>query len=272
MNTLKSLLAAVVIVFLGSSLRAETLPTAPDASSTGLVWDSVDKKIALVGMTNRTRLTFWVTNKSDKEITIFSTETSCECTVVDSSTKFPWQIAPSEGGPIHVNVNTRGIYGMMEKTIAVKTSQGIQTLAFHLQIPLSPAPFNRSVREQDVEAARADRQAIFQGHCAACHSLPTQGITGAVLFEKACGICHLSEHRADFVPNLAGINVPTDEKYWNNIVAHGKPGTMMPAFANTDGGVLNKDQIQSLVEFLMKNYPSKSAIASGVAPTTNKPN
>jgi mono/diheme cytochrome c family protein len=252
MNALKIAFANLVLLLIGTSAGAE-----------GLVWDSTDKKIILDGMTNRTQLTFWVTNKSEKEITIFSAETSCECTVVDSSTKFPWQIAPSEGGPMHVNVNTRGIYGLMEKSILLKTSQGIQTLGFHLQIPLTPAPYNRSVREQDVEAARADRQSVFQGHCAACHSLPTRQLTGAALFEKACGICHLSEHRAEFVPDIAALKRPTNEDYWKEIITHGKSRSVMPAFADSEGGILDKNQIQSLVEFLLKNYPSKSSIASG---------
>lgn len=259
------LLALLTIAF--SNARAE-LSDRRAVITNGLSWDSMDKMLKLPGMTNIVRMTFYVTNTSTEEITILSTETTCECTVVDTSSRFPWTIAPNEGGAIKVNVNTRGMYGKLDKSIAVKTSRGVENLGIHLDIPLSPAPFNRSVREQDVEAAKANRQAIFQGHCAPCHSWPTKNLMGEALFVTACGICHTSDHRADFVPNLAALKGPLDEKYWKEIVIHGKPGTMMPAFADTDGGVLDKYQVHSLVQFLLNKYPSKTPVAAASAGAT----
>jgi mono/diheme cytochrome c family protein len=224
-------------------------------SPAGLAWDSTDKRVVLPGMTNRMQIAFALTNTSPEEVTILSAETTCECTVVDAATKFPWRLAPSEAGVLKVNVNTRGNYGVMEKSLVVKTSKGIQKLDFHLTIPLSPAPFNRSVREQDVEVARADRQAVFKGHCAACHSLPAKHLEGAILYEKACAICHNSEHRAEFVPDLAALKRPMDEDSWREIISHGKPGTLMPAFDEKEGGSLDIYQIHSLVLFLSMKYP-----------------
>jgi hypothetical protein len=39
------------------------------------------------------------------------------------------------------------------------------------------------------------------------------------------------------------------------MVAHGKPGTLMPAFSAKEGGPLDNSQINSLVEYLTKTYP-----------------
>jgi mono/diheme cytochrome c family protein len=106
-------------------------------------------------------------------------------------------------------------------------------------------------------AAKADRQAVFRGHCAACHTWPAAQRTGESLFQKACGICHISEDRANFVPDLTALKHPTDANFWRDWIVHGKPGTLMPAFAIAEGGILDTNQVESLVDYLVKNYPSK---------------
>ena len=97
--------------------------------------------------------------------------------------------------------------------------------------------------------------AIFRDGCAACHAHPTIGRKGEALFVKACGICHQAEHRADMVPDLAQIPRAKDAAYWRGIIVHGKPGTIMPAFAVAEGGILDAAQVDSLVEYLVRAYP-----------------
>lgn len=238
--------------------RAEN-PTSTSNVSNMLVWDAVKKSINLPGMTNTVSLTFWVTNISQEEVTMLSTETSCDCTVADAAHEFPWKIAPGTGGPLYVRIHTIGQHGLIERYIAVRTSHGVQFLTAAMNIQLSPAPFNVSVRQQDVMAAKADRQSVFEGHCAACHTWPTKEQTGEALFQSACAICHISDNRADFVPDLFALKHPNEPEYWRNVITHGKPNTLMPAFSKSERGILDTNQIESLVSYLVEKFPSKDS-------------
>lgn len=221
-----------------------------------LVWDALEKKQDLPGMTNLAYFTFWVTNNSSADAGIGSVEAECDCTVVEARKALPWTIAPGAGGPLNVRVNIRGRFGPFVKTVTVHTSHGPQVLTVSMKIPLTPAPPNVSVRQQDVQVAKADRQAVFRGSCATCHATPTLGLTGAALFAKACAICHEAEPRAEMVPNLATLPHPTDADHWRRWITSGKAGSLMPAFAQAEGGILDTNQIESLVEYVLKEFPS----------------
>ncbi len=203
---------------------------------------------------------FGLTNVSDQTASILGTESSCECTVAELPSK-PWVFAPGESGTIHVRMNIVGRFGTVTKVVAVETSQGIQQLLVRAKIPVTPAPFNVSPRKMDMEAARKDRQVVFKGGCAACHALPAIGRHGKDLFTKACAICHLAEHRAEMVPDLAALNRPKDAAYWRDMVLHGREGTLMPAFGKEAGGPLEPAQVDSLVEYLLQAYPAAGANA-----------
>jgi len=45
---------------------------------------------------------------------------------------------------------------------------------------------------------------------------------------------------------------PTGPGYWKTWINQGRAGTLMPSFAQSEGGPLTKEQIDSLVEFLQK--------------------
>jgi len=55
--------------------------------------------------------------------------------------------------------------------------------------------------------------------------------------------------------DLATLKTEIDPEYWRRWVTVGKPGTLMPGFAATEGGPLDEPQINSLVEYLTKAYP-----------------
>ncbi|HYG21953.1 MAG TPA: DUF1573 domain-containing protein [Verrucomicrobiae bacterium] len=259
------LLISVLLISL-SPMRGDnagpSAPVIPFLPKSALLWDAVEKSVELAAMTNIAGFTFWATNVSDGDVTIHSTETSCDCTVAQAAKLLPWRLAPGEGGSLKVNLNTRGRFGLVTKTITVHSSHGSQVLTIHARIPLTPAPANVSARQRDMMAALQDRQVVFQGSCAACHALPAAGKTGEVLFVKACGICHTAEHRAEMVPDLAALQSKKDEEYWRSWVTHGKPGSLMPAFAMEEGGILDTNQIESLVGYLLKKYPAGSKAAA----------
>jgi cytochrome c553 len=226
-----------------------------------LVWDAMVKQINPTGMIRVVSFTFSVTNISSAEAVIRDTITSCDCAVAEMPSK-PWVLKPGAGGSLKVNLTTLGRFGLVTKLIGIETSHGPQLLTVRSEIPLSPAPFNVSGRERDRMTAQADPQSIFKKtECAACHALPAAGRMGEPLFTKACAICHISDHRAAMVPDLATLNHAINADYWRTIITRGKAGSLMPAFAKSEGGILDSEQIESLVEYLIKAYPAKGAIS-----------
>jgi mono/diheme cytochrome c family protein len=254
----EKLVAFVLLLFLAQSARANDQPGLAEApSNQPLVWDGYQKSAKMSGMNETTNFVFWVTNVSNVDVSILSTESSCDCTVAKLPAQ-PWVLKPGESGSLGVKMNLMGRHGQVSKVVQVTTSRGNHFLMVSADIPLMPAPFNVSARQRDQMIAQKDRQAVFRGSCAACHALPTAGHTGETLFTKACAICHISDHRAAMVPDLAALKHPTDSAYWRKWIALGKEGTLMPAFATSAGGILDTNQIESLVEYLMKAYPART--------------
>ena len=116
------------------------------------------------------------------------------------------------------------------------------------------------------QLASVDHQAVFKKDCVKCHLVPAFGKTGEQLFHTSCGICHESVHRATMVPDLSALNSEFDTNYCRICVTYGKAGTLMPGFAATEGGPLDSAQIDSLMEFLPKQFPRPQK----AAPTPDK--
>ena len=111
-------------------------------------------------------------------------------------------------------------------------------------------------RATGMAAAKVDRQAVFKNDCATCHVKPGEGKYGQELYDAVCAICHEAEHRATMVPDLHNLKVPTNEEFWRTWIAHGKPGSFMPAFSHREGGPLTDMQIASLAAYLDQAIPS----------------
>jgi mono/diheme cytochrome c family protein len=199
---------------------------------------------------------FTVTNISPAEISITFIQTSCGCTT--AATKLPIQIASGATAEIPINMNVLGKNGTVIKTVTVHTDKGHKLLMVKSHIPQPPADpaITAMNRERNQQLAQADRQAVFKGDCARCHVEPVVGKMGKELFTAACGICHEAEHRATMVPDLHVLKVTPNAEYWKFFVTHGKPATLMPAFAQSQGGPLSDLQIASLVEYLVKDFPT----------------
>jgi cytochrome c553 len=227
-----------------------------NASSSFLVWNAVTNHVKTEKMGPQATFVFWVTNAASTNVSILRTETSCDCTVPQLPS-LPWVLKPGESGPLVARLNTTGKFGFVTNYLGVVTHHGMQILTLIAEIPLTPAPFNTSARARERKIAEGDRQAVFSNNsCAACHALPAWGKTGEPLYNLACGICHNSEKRAADVPDLGKTtNAPT-ANYWRTWVTHGRAGSLMPAFAKSEGGILETNQVDSLVEFLLKKYPA----------------
>jgi mono/diheme cytochrome c family protein len=189
--------------------------------------------------------------------------TSCGCTIARLPA-YPWRLAPGTNGQIQVTADLRGKRGLLHKMVYVYTANyGVQSLAVKVNIPdnLAGAMGDRA---RNLQIAAADRQAVFKNDCAKCHAEPVVGKKGAELYTAACAICHDAEHRASMVPDLRTLKHPTGPEHWRTWVAHGKVGTLMPAFAKSEGGPLTDEQVDSLVEYLVERIPSQTAASPPV--------
>lgn len=247
---------ALLLFALGLPARAGTPPSTPSPAN-GLVWDAMMKQVNPKPGVDDVDLTFSVTNRSTKTITIQSLDTSCGCTVAELPSE-PWPLKPGEGGEIKVNVDLQGKSGTLTKSIFVNSTAGPRVLMVKVIMPELSTKRDNGERVMNLMQASKNRQLVFQGKCVTCHVQPGAGKLGQDLFAASCGICHEAEHRATMVPDLRHLKVATDEKYWDNWIRHGKPNSLMPAFEKKQGGPLNEAQINSLVTFLSasKDFPS----------------
>ena len=232
----------------------------PSICAQPLSWDAVSKQqTAGAGATN-VHFAFSVTNTAAEDVVINVVRPSCGCTTAKLP-PLPWRLAPGKDGQIEATVDIHGKNGTVSKIITVESSAGTNYLTLVITIPPN--------REENQRLALADRQSVFKGECASCHVQPVLGQTGAGLYTAACGICHESDHRATMVPNLKALGKPTDHDYWDAWVRKGKAGSLMPAFAKSEGGPLDEDQIKSLVGYLMSHLNADPKSASQSTAKTN---
>jgi len=220
-------------------------------------------------------------NTWTNEILISGVKTSCGCTVANLPVT-PWHLAPGSNGQVHATVSLIGKPpGTLEKTLTFDTSVGPRVATVRVVIPQPspggppPPPLTKAERKNAMILAAADAKAIFKGQCAECHVKPTLGKSGAELYAAACGICHDSEHRASMVTDLHALKSPTSYEYWKHMIRNGKTNTMMPGFAESQGGPLTDSQITSLALYLEDaiTRPARAAATtnSSTAPVVEKP-
>lgn len=196
--------------------------------------------------------TFNLTNVWTNEIVITDVKASCFCTTAGLPSN-PWHLPPQGSGQIKAQVKLAGKMGVIDKTLTFSTSIGERVVHLIVNIPPPPSASGAMTEAERVAArlkATADAQAIFKGDCAKCHADKGRDAYGQDLYAVDCGICHEASHRDSKVPDLHALKLATDFDYWKTIITSGKPHTMMPAFAATQGGPLNEAQINSLATYL----------------------
>ncbi len=242
------------------------VPTAQSLPDGGLVWDATTKTLDAVSGQDFARFEFSFANVTATAVTIQNVHPSCGCTTAELP-PVPWTIPAGSTGRIKVKVNLAGKFGTVFKSVTVTTDKGRGTLALRINIanPTNPAntqTMTQAQRDAGVAIAKVDRQAVFKNDCASCHLKNVQGNYGPPLYEAACGICHEANPRATMVPDLHNLPVPTNLDFWRTWIASGKPGTLMPAFASSQGGPLNDAQITSLATYLNSAIPSHAPLTA----------
>jgi cytochrome c553 len=221
-----------------------------------LAWDDLSKSTDANADQAQAHFTFNFTNVSSGNVVILDVHPSCGCTTAQLP-KLPWTIAPGADGQIDLTVNIAGKIGTLFKTVNVSTDKGSKTLM--LRINMLPAVIPKMTdaeRARGVATAKIDRQAVFHNDCATCHVKPGDGKYGNALYDAVCGVCHEAANRATMVPDLHALKTPTNESFWQTWIAHGKPGSFMPAFSQSDGGPLTDMQIASIAAYLNTAIPS----------------
>ena len=74
------------------------------------------------------------------------------------------------------------------------------------------------------------------------------------------------------VPDLHNLKDPTSEEFWRTWITSGKAGTLMPAFATSQGGPLNDMQIASLAVYLNATIPSHVPVPAPQVSSVSEPN
>jgi cytochrome c553 len=246
-------------------------PPVATQPQTYLAWDSERKETNVIAGQPSAVFTFLLTNVSPEVVTINSVRTSCGCTVAQLPS-MPWKLDPGANGAIPVTMSLQGKLGSIEKAVMVDGTIGTKTLIVRANMPSpvagQPAPAGGidPDRIKNMQMALADRQVVFKGECAKCHVEPAVNKTGEQLYVAACGICHDSVHRAAMVPDLKNLRHPTNEEHWRKWTRSGRPGSMMPAFAKSEGGPLTDEQIDSLVKFLTDTITAKAKPVNSVTP------
>lgn len=227
-----------------------------------IAWNSLLESADATNEQAFVRFTFTFTNITAGNVTILNVHPSCGCTTAELP-PVPWLIPAGSGGEIKLTVNLAGKSGTLFKQVAITTDKGSKNLMLRINIlpPPPMAEMTEAQRAAGLAAAKVDRQAVFKGDCASCHLKKIEGKYGKDLYDNICAICHESAHRATMVPDLHNLQIPTNEEFWRTWITAGKAGSLMPAFATSQGGPLSDLQIASLAAYLNAVCPSHATNA-----------
>jgi len=237
-------------------------PVAPQ-ELTNLVWDAAQKDYNAKTGEVSAPFVFLFTNTSSSEVVISNLQTSCGCTVAQMP-ETPWHLPAGTNGEIKATMNLAGKQGHVTKQITVNSSHGTKALLVSVNMPTNQPTATenaRGDRNANMALAKTNRQAVFVGDCRSCHVDKGVGKLGKELYAADCGVCHDSNIRAAEVPDLRAPKTVRDHDFWVNWITLGRPGSMMPAFGEKDGGPLSKEQIDSLVAYLVKEFPQAPVTA-----------
>lgn len=253
---------------------------------TNFAWDAPEKEANTKPGDATANFTFWFTNTSASEVVINAIRTSCGCTVAKMPVT-PWPIPAGSNGPVEVSLDLRGKSGAIAKGVTVETTAGTKSLIVKVNIPADPSAagafavnhpnvaanhpiMGDTERLANMQKALKDRQVVFKdANCAKCHADPARNLAnntpiyhGATLYHGICATCHDSQFRAAAVTDLKNLKHETDLDYWKYWIAHGKEGSMMPAFTKAEGGPLDDQQILVLAKYCLDTFkpvPAKAA-------------
>ena len=228
-----------------------------------LTWDAEQKGVDVTNGQDLARFVFTFTNVSPDPVVLLGGSGSCSCTTVQLP-ETPWLVQPGTSGSIGVTIDLAGKSGTLFKEAIISTDKGVKNLT--MQVNIQPAPplpaMTDAQRAQAMAAAKVDRQAVFRGDCVKCHANNVKDLYGQDLFNAVCAVCHEAKPRPTMVPDLHHLKDPTSLEFWRAWITVGKPGSLMPAFASSQGGPLSEVQISTLAAYLASAIPAQPAASA----------
>ena len=230
--SIRLIAAAGLLFFLGYRLNSDT-------SAAELYLPERTYSFGAIGDTLEVIHVYKLINTGDDPLRISDVSTSCGCTVTLLDKK---EIASGDTASLKVTLDPKGKgVGEIEKTVWITSNSRTNphdSLTIAANIAAVHAAVMMTVKN------------IFAGDCRKCHVVKGEGKLGVDLFNADCLMCHTTSPKAHapHFGKLMGLSVDDSALY--RMIADGKPGTNMPAYAKAHGGPLSDEQIASLVAML----------------------
>jgi cytochrome c oxidase cbb3-type subunit 3 len=95
----------------------------------------------------------------------------------------------------------------------------------------------------------------------------------ATLFNENCAACHGANGQGGPAMDLANpeYQALANDDVLNSWISGGIPGTEMPAFAQSAGGMLTNDQIEALIAGMRKHWAKQNAFGGSAPPPYEQP-
>jgi len=149
------------------------------------------------------------------------------------------RLEPQEKGKISVDINVKGKYGNIQKTIQVKTNDPAN--------PVTVLTLAMQVRDK-IHLSKFKAKEIFTGQCRKCHVERGNIKRGLELFLIDCIICHDSGKSASSMSEMS----KRSREYLINAISNGVKGSSMPGWSIKKSGPLGEEEIGSLVDVILK--------------------
>ena len=96
---------------------------------------------------------------------------------------------------------------------------------------------------------------------------PSDNVDPVTLYSQNCAGCHGADGKLGPAPPIGDPVYLTlvDDKSLHNVIAKGRPGTPMSAFAQSEGGILTGKQVDALVSGIRQRW-GKPDVLQGVTP------
>ncbi|MGA7523324.1 MAG: cytochrome c [Acidobacteriaceae bacterium] len=102
---------------------------------------------------------------------------------------------------------------------------------------------------------------------------PSENLDSHTLFEQNCQACHGTGGQNGPAMDLANpeFQALIDDNRLRDIISHGLPGTQMPAWAQSAGGMLTDQQIDAIVAGMRKEWAKPNTLAGVTPPPLQQP-
>jgi cytochrome c2 len=189
--------------------------------------------------------TFILKNMGSQYVQIVNTRASCGCTTIMLKQDL---IKPGDSTALKVSIDTKGkAPGNILKNVRIATNSTVlPEIIINMKATISePQSFHRE------KMISMNVKQIFSGECRSCHVTKGEGKMGQALYQADCEICHSATNQPSAIPALTNkVFQSHSEEKVRNIIENGIHGANMPPFLKKAGGILEPEEINSLITYL----------------------